>query len=165
MVPLWKRKCQHCLWWNFSKIHHHFTRILLVSVHFVKQGECLRIQCQVILPHGGAKILQDFWSKYKVKTTKGGFLKKKKRKGSFHICQDPLYRALVVLGLGHKVQINVMSTLGVEEIKAAFLESFSSACKGQPTTGWDKWVKFCSEEEEEKIKMCLKFFCMQGPMC
>ena len=60
-----------------------------------------------------------------------------------NICQDPLYRALVILGLGHKVQINVMATLGVEEIKAAFLESFYSACKGQPTIGWDKWVKFC----------------------
>ena len=63
----------------------------------------------------------------------------KKIKGShIYICQDPLYRALVALGLGHKVQINVMSTLGIEEIKAAFLESFYSACKGQPTIGWDK---------------------------
>ena len=126
---------------NFSKIHHHFTRILWASVHFVKQGECLRIQCKLILPHGGAKILQDFWSEHKVETTEGGFLKK--RKGSIYVCQDPLYRALLVLGLGDKVQINVMSTLGIEEIKAAFIQSFYSACKGQPTNGWDKWVRFC----------------------
>lgn len=64
------------------------------------------------------------------------------QKKSFHIFQDPLYRALVALGLGHKIQINVMSTLGMEEVKVAFLDSFYSACKGQPTTGWDKWVAY-----------------------
>ena len=64
------------------------------------------------------------------------------QKKRFHIFQDPLYRALVALGLGHKIQINVMSTLGMEEVKAAFLDSFYSTCKGQPTTGWDKWVVY-----------------------
>ena len=92
------------------------------------------IQCKEILPHGGAKI-QDCWANHKVETTKGSFF----RREIFHIsCQDPLYQALVALGLGQKIQINVMSTLVMEEIKDAFLNSFYSACKDQPACGWEK---------------------------
>ena len=61
------------------------------------------------------------------------------QKKSFHIFQDPLYRALVALGLGHKIQINVMASLEMKEVKAAFMDSFYSACKGQPSKGWDKY--------------------------
>ena len=71
-------------------------------------------------------------------------------KKRFHICQDPLYRALVTLGLGHKIQINVMSTLGMEELNVAFLDSFYSTCKGQPTIGWDKWVGYFDARPRKK---------------
>ena len=58
---------------------------------------------------------------------------------SSHLFQDPLYHALVALGLGHKIQINVMASLEMKEVKAAFMDSFYSACKGQPSKGWDKY--------------------------
>ena len=119
---------------KFQQNTSSFPRILWALVHFVKPGERRRrIQCQPIVLHGRQKI-KNFWAKYKVETTKGIF-----SNASSHLFQDPLYHALVALGLGHKIQINVMASLEMKEVKAAFMDSFYSACKGQPSKGWDKY--------------------------
>ena len=127
---------------KFQQNTSSFPRILWALVHFVKPGERRRrIQCQPIVLHGRQKI-KNFWAKYKVETTKGIF-----SNASSHLFQDPLYHALVALGLGHKIQINVMASLEMKEVKAAFMDSFYSACKGQPSKGWDKYIFISSFNE------------------
>ena len=67
----------------------------------------------MILLHGQPGI-QKFQLKHGVETTKGILLVLLIEE--FSISQDPLYRALVALGLGHKIQINVMATLEVAHV-------------------------------------------------
>ena len=105
------RKCtKRRLWSNFWKINHHFTRKDIVSFGpLCKTGNALEFSVNWSFSMAGQESKS---------SSSNMVLKRRKviawaleKVSIFH--QDPLYRALVALGLGHKIHINVMATLEV----------------------------------------------------